>query len=163
MRCRVLTEVDWLQRELESAGIAVWRDREKLWPGDEWRSRIRDAIAVNAVVFIVCFSSRSVARTTSYQNEEIRLAVEQVRRRPPGAPWLIPVRLGDCDIPDFELGPGVLLPSQHPPHRRGAGADTWAEQFALDSLVAHAGFSRAICPMSATSLASRGGLPSRTG
>ena len=121
-------EVDWLQRELESAGIAVWRDREKLWPGDEWRSRIRDAIAVNAVVFIVCFSSRSVARTTSYQNEEIRLAVEQVRRRPPGAPWLIPVRLDDCDIPDFELGPGVLLASRHRADLFGSGRELEARR-----------------------------------
>jgi ADP-ribose pyrophosphatase YjhB (NUDIX family) len=34
-----------------------------------------------------------------------------VRLRQPGEPWLIPVRLDDCDIPDFEVGPGTLLAS----------------------------------------------------
>ena len=50
----------------------------------------RRAVADNALVFIACFSSRSVARKISYQNEEILLAIEQLRVRRPGDLWLIP-------------------------------------------------------------------------
>lgn len=97
-------EVDELQRMLEAAEIPVWRDTASLWPGEDWRARIRDAITGGALVFIACFSSHSAARRTSYQNEELRLAVEQLRLRRPDDPWLIPVRFDNCDVPGFELG-----------------------------------------------------------
>jgi hypothetical protein len=51
--------------------------------------------------------SYSVTRKSSYQNEEVRLALEQARLRQPGEPWLIPVRFDDCNVPDFELGAGL--------------------------------------------------------
>src|ERR1051326_6358918 len=76
-------EVDVLQRTLEAAGIPVWRDTASLWPGEDWRARIRSAITRDALVFIVCFSSRSAARRQSYQNEELLLAIDQLRRRQP--------------------------------------------------------------------------------
>jgi hypothetical protein len=102
-------EVDALQKMLEDAGIPVWRDTSSLWPGEDWRAKIRGAISRDALVFIACFSSRSVARQVSYQNEELLLAIEQLRRRRPDDPWLIPVRFDDCDIPDFDLGAGRTL------------------------------------------------------
>ena len=103
--------VDRLQQRLEAAGIRVWRDTAELWPGDDWRARIRHAIADNTLVFIACFSRTSVSRDTSYQNEELALAVEQLRLRRPDIPWLIPVRFDDCDIPDLDLGSGRTLQS----------------------------------------------------
>src|SRR5215831_11410180 len=72
-------EVDTLQRLLETAEIPVWRDTGSLWPGEDWRARIRDAITRDALVFIACFSSHSAARRTSYQNAELRLAIDQLR------------------------------------------------------------------------------------
>jgi hypothetical protein len=48
-------EVDKLQRELEAAGISVWRDTADLWSGEDWRAKIRRAITDNALVFIACF------------------------------------------------------------------------------------------------------------
>ena len=39
------------------------------------------------------------------------LAVEQLRLRRPEQPWLIPVRLDDCEIPDRDLGGGRMLSS----------------------------------------------------
>jgi hypothetical protein len=104
-------EVDRLQRTLEAAGIAVWRDTANLWPGENWRLKIREAITSDALVFIACFSSRGLARPQSYQNEEVLLAVEQLRQRRPDNPWLIPVRFDDCKVPDFELGPDRALSS----------------------------------------------------
>lgn len=104
-------EVDRLQRILEAAGIPVWRDTANLWPGENWRDKIRDAITRDALVFIACFSSRSVARLKSYQYEELLLAVEQLKQYRPGEPWLIPVRFDDCDVLDLDLGAGRTLTS----------------------------------------------------
>jgi Restriction endonuclease/TIR domain len=106
-------EVDRLQRILEAAGIPVWRDTANLWPGENWSVKIKDAITRDALVFIACFSSRSVSRQKSYQNQELMLAVEQLRLRRPDDPWLIPVRFDACDVPDLELGPGRTLASIH--------------------------------------------------
>jgi hypothetical protein len=103
--------VDRLQQALEAAGVPVWRDTDSLWPGEDWRAKIRGAISRDALVFIACFSSHSAARQTSYQNEELLLAIDQLRRRRPDDPWLIPVRFDDCDIPDLELGAGRTLTS----------------------------------------------------
>lgn len=63
-------EVGRLQQLLESVGVRVWRDTAKLWPGEDWRFKIRQAINDNALVFLACFSRRSLARKISYQNEE---------------------------------------------------------------------------------------------
>lgn len=104
-------EVDKLQGTLEAAGVSVWRDTADLWPGEDWRMKIRRAITDDALAFIACFSSRSIARRKSYQNEELLLAIEQLRLRRPDDIWLIPVRLDDCDIPDLDLGGGRTLGS----------------------------------------------------
>lgn len=105
--------VDVLQRALQAAGVRVWRDKDDLWPGDDWRMMISRAITDNALVFIACFSSHSAARTMSYQNEELTLAREQFRLRPPGARWLIPVRFDKCQLPRLSLGAGLMLDSIH--------------------------------------------------
>ena len=103
--------VDQLQRVLEAAGISVWRDVADIWPGQDWRARIRSAINDDALAFIACFSRASVERQASYQNEELVQAIEQLRRRQPDDPWLIPVRFDACDIPDRDLGAGRTLGS----------------------------------------------------
>lgn len=105
------SKVDSLQHSLEAAGVHVWRDTADLWPGEDWRIKIRHAITDDALVFLACFSIKSLARKKSYQNEELALAIEQMRLRRPGEPWLIPVRFDDCDIPDLDLGGGRTLSS----------------------------------------------------
>ena len=104
-------KVDWLQQLLETAGIQVWRDTTNLWPGEDWRARIRQAITQDALVFIACFSQHSTYRHISYMNEELILAVEQLRLRRPDEPWLIPIRLDNCVIPEINLGGGRTLSS----------------------------------------------------
>jgi len=108
---------------LESAGIPVWRDTARLWPGEDWRARIQDAITRDALVFIACFSTRSAARRKSFMNEELVLAVEQLRQRRPHDPWLIPVRFDDCAVPDLQLGAGRTLASIQWADLFGAGRD----------------------------------------
>jgi hypothetical protein len=102
--------VDQLQRVLEAAGIAVWRDTS-LQPGEDWRTRIRQAITRDALAFVACFSANSAGKTISYQNEELTLAIDQLRLRRPGTAWLFPVRLSDCVIPDLDIGGGRNLAS----------------------------------------------------
>lgn len=103
--------VDRIQRILEAAGVPVWRDTEDLWPGEDWKAKIRDAITNNALVFIACFSENSQARERTFQNEELVLAIDQLRLRRPNQPWLIPVRLSPCSLPAFDLGAGRTLDS----------------------------------------------------
>jgi TIR domain len=116
--------VDRIQKLLTGAGIPVWRDRDALWPGADWKQKIRQAITDDAVAFIVCFSNASTNKTKSVQNEELQLAIDQIRQRKPGEPWLIPVRLDDVPIPDFEIGPGKQLNSIHYVNLLG---DDWDE------------------------------------
>lgn len=100
---------DELQQVLQAAGIRVWRDTISLWPGEDWRAKIRNAITADALVFVACFSKASVSRERSYQNEELMLAIEQLRLRRPDNTWLIPVRFDDCEIPDYDIGGGRTL------------------------------------------------------
>ena len=106
----------------------MWRDTSSLWPGEDWRAKIRGAIRHDALVFIACFSSHSAARRQSYQNEELVLAIDQLRRRRPDDPWLIPVRFNDCDVPDFELGAGRTLGSIHRTDLFGANRELAARR-----------------------------------
>lgn len=96
-------QVDKLCRHLENAGIPYWRDRKDLAPGDKWKDKIRDAIASGSIAFLACFSERSRVKEKSYMNEELHLAVEQYRLRPPDRTWLIPVRFDNGDIPTWNL------------------------------------------------------------
>jgi hypothetical protein len=119
---------DCLQHILEAAGIRVWRDAVDLLPGQDRRAEIRKAISEGALVFIACFSRSSVARPRSIQNEELLLAVEQLRMRLPDDPWLIPVRFDDCRVPDIEIGGGRTLASLEPADLFGDGAEAAAER-----------------------------------
>jgi TIR domain len=103
--------VNRLQKALEARGIRVWRDTADLWPGEDWRQKIETAIVNDTLVFIACFSRQSNAREVSYQNEELTLALDQLRLRRPGKPWLIPVRFDNCEILDLPIGAGRSLAS----------------------------------------------------
>jgi hypothetical protein len=76
-------KVDQLQQMLEAARVRVWRDTADLWPGEDWRERIRHAITDDALVFIACFSLKSLRREKSYQNEELALAIHPVATSAP--------------------------------------------------------------------------------
>jgi len=106
-------QVDELHKMLMVHEIPVWRDKDSLWPGEDWKMIIRQAIADDALAFIACFSRASVNRLRGYQNEELTLAFDQMRKRRPQDPWLIPVRLDECDIPEYDIGGGRTLSSIH--------------------------------------------------
>ncbi len=139
--------VDRLQQILESANILVWRDTDDLWPGEDWRLRIRQAIANDALVFIACFSWHSLGKSRSLQNEQLVLAIDQLRLRRPEDAWLMPVRFDDCTIPEWELGGGRTLGSLTP-------ADLSGERF-------EAGAARLITRIRAVLGEPSGGTPAR--
>jgi hypothetical protein len=103
--------VDRLQKLLEASGVPVWRDTGYVRPGEDWRAKIREAIAADSLAFVACFSKYSENRERSYQRDELLLAIEQLRQRSPDRPYLLPVRFDDCPIPDWDIGGGRTLSS----------------------------------------------------
>jgi len=104
--------VDRLQRDLENAGVEVWRDRTSLGPGDRWKDSIRRAITDGAF-FICCFSKASRNRTKSYMNEELTLAIEELRVRTRGKVWFLPVVFPGGEVPDWPISAGENLNDFH--------------------------------------------------
>lgn len=100
--------VDALHTELDAAGHHVWIDRNDIAPGTRWRTEIRNAIR-DSLAMIVCLSEKYDERDRSYVNEELTIAIDEVRMRPVNRSWLIPVRLEECRIPDRTIGGGETL------------------------------------------------------
>jgi hypothetical protein len=87
-----------------------------LWPGGDWKQKDTAGDHGESRVFLACFSTHGNAKRTSYQREELLLAVDQFRLRAPGLPWLVAVRFDDCELPLFDLGrAGLSCPPSVPP------------------------------------------------
>jgi hypothetical protein len=71
-------QVDLLANTMRNAGINVWLDTGKIKPGQKWKSVIRNAIREGAL-FIACFSNQYTLRDRTYMNEELTLAIEELR------------------------------------------------------------------------------------
>ena len=82
---------------LETGGLKPWLDKRDLHAGDEWRREIPRQIRASDAV-IVCLSKSGV-RKRGYVQDEFRLALEELRRLPPGQRFIIPVRIDDCEVP----------------------------------------------------------------
>ena len=100
--------VDRLYQELDSHGIQVWLDRNDIAPGSRWKREIRRAIQQGAF-FIACFSDEYNERHKTYMNEELTIAIEELRQRPVDQEWFIPVKLNECEVPDLDIGRGETL------------------------------------------------------
>lgn len=105
--------VDWLQAQLQTAGLEVWRDRDRLWGGDDWKRVLRHAIQDDALAFVACFSTTAVQKPKAVHREELLFAIDEGRKLAPGVRWIIPVRFDDCEIPDYDLGGGRRLTDLH--------------------------------------------------
>ncbi len=99
-----------LAEELRSNGIEVWLDRERLLPGQKWKKAIRTAIQTGTF-FIACFSREYLDRARTYMNEELLIAIEELRLRGGDQSWFIPVLLSGSEslVPDYPIGPGETL------------------------------------------------------
>lgn len=101
-----------LAHELEKRGTEVWLDRDRLTPGMRWQAAIREAIRGGAY-FVACFSEHSAAREHSYMNEELLIAIEELRKRPTDRAWFLPVLLSPGTLPRHDIGAGATLDDIH--------------------------------------------------
>ena len=100
--------IDFICQLFALNGIEYWLDRNDLIPGQFWKKSIEDAIRQGA--FFVSFFSRSrEARQRSFANEELVIAIEELRLRPLNGGWFIPVRIDDCNIENRPIGGGMNL------------------------------------------------------
>jgi hypothetical protein len=127
--------------------VRVWRDSARIWPGEDWRAKIRAAITGDALAFVALFSRASVALGRSRHHEELALGIEQLRSRNPGIPWLFPVRVDGCEIPDLDVGGGRTLRSLLPADLSGPGGSAELARLAASvSRVLDSGPDRAVVP-----------------
>lgn len=94
--------IDRIAETLRIHGIDAWLDRTHIAPGERWQQAIRNAIR-EGHCFIACFSPSYAQRDSTYMNEELRIATEQLRLMPLSRRWFIPVILKTCRIPDFPI------------------------------------------------------------
>jgi hypothetical protein len=94
---------------LREAGFDPWMDRppapwhtEGIPPGVPWEPYLKTKIE-NAELVLCFLSSVSVAKTGQVQ-KELKDAVALVALRPPDRPFLLPIRLDDCPVPNVVVG-----------------------------------------------------------
>ena len=104
-----VSKVGTVLREFD---IGVWLDKTALKPGLRWQDQIRRAVS-KGDFFLACFSKAYVKRQKTYMNEELTLAIEELRQRPTDRAWFIPLKLNRCEIPDRVIGAGETLRSIH--------------------------------------------------
>jgi hypothetical protein len=104
------SQVEMLREQLEAFDVPVWLDKYELKPGVRWKDAIRKAIGTGNF-FIACFSEAYINRSKTYMNEELTLAIEELRLRPSNQSWFLPVKLSNCEIPDRNIGAGETLKS----------------------------------------------------
>jgi len=101
-------EVDNLCDELSKHGVHVWLDRNKIQPGVKWKDAVRNAIR-RGNFFIACFSKEYTSRDKTFMNEELTLAIDELRKYSTDRAWFIPVLLSKCDVPARNIGGGETL------------------------------------------------------
>jgi formylglycine-generating enzyme required for sulfatase activity len=99
-----------LRDALQVHGVEVWLDRDQIQPGHRWKAAIRKAISDGAF-FIACFSTEYETRSKNFMNEELVLAIDELRLRDTDKAWFIPVLLSECNVPDRNIGAGETLRS----------------------------------------------------
>jgi WD40 repeat protein len=100
--------VDQLAAALRARGAEVWLDREQIGVGIRWQAAIRRAIEGGGY-FVACFSESFLARDRTHMNEEIALAIDELRKRQIDRAWFLPVLLSAVDVPDRPIGGGETL------------------------------------------------------
>jgi len=89
-------DVGRLAADLRENGVQIWLDRDDIRPGEIWQESIRSAIR-NGAYFVACFSAEYEQRDTTYMDEEVAVALEELKTRAGGS-WFLPVRLSPFDL-----------------------------------------------------------------
>jgi TIR domain-containing protein len=90
--------VNKLYQRLIKDGINVWLDAERLQPGQDWQHEIRNAL-LKCDQVIICLSQR-FNKQHGYRHEELKFALEKANFMPIDEVFIVPVRLGECDMPE---------------------------------------------------------------
>lgn len=85
------------QRLFAEGWIDPWLDEKRLLPGEDWRSKIEEAVETSDIV-LICLSNNSVSKEGFIQ-KELRYAREIALEKPDETIFLIPLRLDDCELP----------------------------------------------------------------
>lgn len=88
---------DFARRLTDEGWIDVWVDEKKLLPGQDWRTKIEEAVETSDIV-IICLSSNSVGKE-GFVQKELRYAREIAFEKPDETIFLIPIRFNDCAVP----------------------------------------------------------------
>ena len=100
--------IERLCEDLAGQGVSTWTDKDQIQPGKRWKDAIRRAIH-DGSAFLACFSTAYESKPRTYMNEELTLAVEELRLRPRNRSWFFPVLLEDVEIPSISIGGGETL------------------------------------------------------
>jgi formylglycine-generating enzyme required for sulfatase activity len=95
----------WVRRLydlLESIGANPWMAPSGILPGSEWDTTIRKEIRTANYV-MACLSQSSISKR-GYVQREFRLALDNCQESPSTIPFLIPLRLDPCEVPDLRVG-----------------------------------------------------------
>jgi type I restriction enzyme M protein len=87
-----------LYSRLQGDGVKPWLDERDILPGQDWNAEIKRA-ARSSDCILVCLSSTSVGKS-GYVQKEIKFALDVADEKPDGTIFIIPVKLGECDIPE---------------------------------------------------------------
>jgi hypothetical protein len=105
-----ISSVNRLADVLRLYNIEVWLDHDQIKPGHRWKDAIRQGIT-QGDFFIACFSNEYNERSRTYMNEELTLAIDELRQRPTDRAWFIPVLFSETVVPDRNIGAGETLRS----------------------------------------------------
>lgn len=83
---------------LSSRGVEPWMDKRNLVLADDWESEIRRAVA-RADAVIVCL--RPHFNRIGFRQKEVRWALDEWKKRPPGAVFMVPFILKPCTLPEW--------------------------------------------------------------
>lgn len=83
-----------IYEKLAACGLVPWMDHKNLRAGEKWEPEIYKAIE-EVDYFVFFLSSRSIVRQGTLRREVNRALARQKREK---RPFLIPVRLEDCDV-----------------------------------------------------------------
>jgi hypothetical protein len=88
-------------KELRSAKLNIWFDKEKMFPGKKWKVEISKAIQ-NSKFFIAILSKNSISKR-GYVQKELNEALEIFEQIPEDEIFIIPVRIDNCNPTHHKL------------------------------------------------------------
>lgn len=91
-------QVQELYERLSSVGFAPWMVSKDVRPGEDWLATSRKAIYQSD--FFLSIRSTNTEQRSGHFDEELAVALEIGKEKPPGEVFLIPVRLEHCEMPE---------------------------------------------------------------